>query len=419
MKILVLNCGSSSIKYQVMDMGAANPNAGAVNQNAQPTAEPASPHLLGKGIVDRVGQSESEVVLKVEGRDNFVRELPIPDHKTGIALLIETITDPQHGVIGSLDEIGAVGHRVAHGGSYFADSALVTPDVVEKIRACFELAPLHNPANLQGILSIDELLPGRPQVAVFDTAFHQTIPVENHTYALPHEIYERYGVRKFGFHGTSHRFVAEKGARMAGLDLGNSRIITCHIGNGGSITAVLNGRSVDTSMGFTPVDGLVMGTRTGAIDPGALLFIGEREGLSYKELGDLINKRSGVLGVSGLSSDMRDIVAAAEAGNERAVLALAMYDARVKHFIGAYAALMGGVEMIIFTGGVGENQWQSRARICSGLEYMGVDFDTAANDGLRGRDTIISRPGSRVTVAVVTTDEELVIAQDTYRIVRR
>jgi acetate kinase len=400
MKILVLNCGSSSIKYQVIDMGAASPN------------------LLGKGIVDRVGQPEGEIVLKVEGRENYVRELPIPDHKAGIALIIEAITDPQRGVIGALAEIGAVGHRVAHGGSYFDDSALVTDDVMDKIRACFELAPLHNPANLQGILSIDELLPDVPQVAVFDTAFHQTIPAENYMYALPYEYYEKYGVRKFGFHGTSHRFVAEKGAKMVGLDLAASRIITCHIGNGGSITAIVNGRSVDTSMGFTPVDGLIMGTRTGSIDPGALLFIGEREGLSYDELGDMMNKRSGVLGVSGLSSDMRDIVAASESGDERAALALAMYDARVKHFIGAYAALMGGVDMIIFTGGVGENQYQSRARICSGLEFMGVEFDAAANDGLRGRDTIISKPSSRVVVAVITTDEELVIAQDTYRLTK-
>ncbi len=400
MKILVLNCGSSSIKYQIIDMGAA------------------SPGLLGKGIVDRVGLPEGEIVLKVEGRENHVRELPIPDHKTGIALIIEAITDPGHGIIASLAEIGAVGHRVAHGGSYFEDSALVDEDVVEKIRACFELAPLHNPANLQGILSIAELLPSIPQVAVFDTAFHQTIPAENYMYALPYEYYEKWGVRKFGFHGTSHKFVAEKGAKMAGLDLANSRIITCHIGNGGSITAIVNGRSVDTSMGFTPVDGVIMGTRTGCIDPGALLFIGEQEGMSYDELSGMMNKRSGVLGVSGLSSDMRDIVAASEAGNKRAALALAMYDARIKHFIGAYAAQMGGVDMIIFTGGVGENQYQSRAQICSRLEFMGVEFDAAANDGLRGRDAVISKPGSHVTVAVVTTDEELVIAQDTYRLVR-
>ncbi len=400
MKILVLNCGSSSIKYQVIDMGAA------------------SPHLLGKGIVDRVGLPDGEIVLKVEGRETFVRELPVPDHKAGIALIIEAITDPGHGIIGSLAEIGAVGHRVAHGGSFFSGSALVDDEVIEKIRNCFELAPLHNPANLQGILSIDEILPDVPQVAVFDTAFHQTIPAENYMYAIPWKYYEKYGVRKFGFHGTSHRFVAEKGAKMAGLDLGNSKIITCHIGNGGSITAIVNGRSFDTSMGFTPVDGLIMGTRTGSIDPGALLFIGEREEMSYDELGEMMNKRSGVLGVSGISSDMRDICDASDEGNERATLALAMYDARVKHFIGAYAALMGGVDMIIFTGGVGENQWPSRARICEGLEFMGVEFDTAANDGLRGRDAIISKSSSRVTVAVVTTDEELVIAQDTFRLAR-
>ncbi|MDR1671580.1 MAG: acetate kinase [Alistipes sp.] len=401
MKILVLNCGSSSIKYQVIDMGATQPE------------------LLGKGIVDRVGQAEGEITLKVEGRETITRHLPIPDHKEGIALIIETITDPARGIISSLEEIVAVGHRVAHGGNFFKDSALVDDDVISKIRACFDLAPLHNPANLQGILSIAQLLPSVPQVAVFDTAFHQTIPAENYMYALPWHLYEKYGIRKFGVHGTSHRFVAQKGAKMAGLKLENSKIITCHIGNGGSITAVLDGRSLDTSMGFTPVDGLIMGTRTGSIDPGALLFIGEREGMDLSQLGDLINKSSGVAGVSGISSDMRDIVAASEAGNERASLALAMYDNRVKHFIGAYAALMGGVDMIIFTGGVGENQWQSRARICSGLEFLGVDFDLAANDGLRSRDAIISRPGSRVTVAVVTTDEELVIAQDTFRLTHR
>lgn len=400
MKILVLNCGSSSIKYQVIDMGAGEPA------------------LLGKGIVDRVGLPEGEITLKVKGRDNYTRELPIADHKAGIALIIEAITGPGHGIIGSLAEIGAVGHRVAHGGSYFSDSALVTDDVIEKIRACFELAPLHNPANLQGILSIGELLPDVPQVAVFDTSFHQTIPQENYMYALPWKYYEQYGVRKFGFHGTSHKFVAEKGAKMAGIDLAKSKIITCHIGNGGSITAVLNGRSFDTSMGFTPVDGLIMGTRTGNVDPGALIFIGEKEGLSYDGLARMINKSSGVLGISEMSSDMRDIVAASEEGNERARLALAMYDNRVKHFVGAYAAMMGGVDMIIFTGGVGENQWQTRRRVCEGLEFMGVEFDVEANDGLRSEDRIISKPSSRVVVAVVTTDEELVIAKDTYRLAR-
>jgi acetate kinase len=399
MKILVLNCGSSSIKYQVMDLGGD------------------SPKLLGKGLADRVGLPEGEVVLKVEGRENFVRHLPVPDHKAGIALIIEAITHPEHGVIASLSEIGAVGHRVAHGGSFFSGSALVNADVVEKIRRCFELAPLHNPANLQGILSIEELLPAVPQVAVFDTAFHQTIPQENFMYALPWEYYEKYGVRKFGFHGTSHRFVAEKGARMAGLDLAASKIITCHIGNGGSVTAIVNGRSFDTSMGFTPVDGLIMGTRTGTVDPGALIYIAKKEGMNADEVAGMINKRSGVVGVTGISSDMRDITAASEGGNDRATLALAMYDTRVKHFIGAYAAEMGGVDMIIFTGGVGENQWQSRERICRGLGFMGVEFDAETNHGLRGRDAIISKPSSRVTVAVVTTDEELVIARDTYQIV--
>ncbi len=398
MIILVLNCGSSSIKYQVIDMNAENHT------------------LLAKGIADRVGLPEGEIVLKAEGRANYKLELPVPNHKEGIRLIIEAITHPKHGVVASLEEIKAVGHRVAHGGEFFSDSALVDDDVIAKIRACFELAPLHNPANLQGITSIAEMLPGVPQVAVFDTSFHQTIPAENYMYALPWKYWEKYRVRKFGFHGTSHKFVAHKGAKMAGLDINYSKIVTCHIGNGGSITAVVNGCSLDTSMGFTPVDGLMMGTRTGSIDPGALLFIGEQEGMDYAALGNMMNKDSGVWGVTGISSDMRDIMAASESGNARATLALAMYDNRVKHFIGAYAALMGGIDMIIFTGGVGENQYQSRARICSGLEYMGVEFDAAVNDGLRGEDRIISKPGSRVTVAVVTTDEELVIARDTYRL---
>jgi acetate kinase len=400
MVILVLNCGSSSIKYQVIDMVADGHR------------------LLAKGLVDRVGLPEGEVVLKVGGREDYRVTVPVPDHTEGIRLLIEAITHPRHGVIASLDEIRAAGHRVAHGGAYFSDSAVVDEDVIEKIRSCFELAPLHNPANLQGILSLAELMPELPQVAVFDTAFHQTIPAENYMYALPWKYYEEWGVRKFGFHGTSHKFVAHKGAVMVGLDINNSKIITCHSGNGGSITAVLNGRSLDTSMGFTPVDGLIMGTRTGTVDPGALIYIAKKEGMNYDELGSMINKQSGVAGVTGISSDMRDITAASESGYDRATLALAMYDNRIKHFIGAYAALMSGVDLVVFTGGVGENQYQSRERICRGLEYMGIEFDSKANDGLRGQDKVISKPTSRVTVAVVTTDEELVIAQDTFRLTK-
>lgn len=398
MVILVLNCGSSSIKYQVIDMMADGHK------------------LLAKGLADRIGLPDGVIELRAEGRENYKAVLPVPNHKEGIRLIIEAITHPGHGVVASLDEIKAAGHRVAHGGEFFKDSALVDDDVVEKIKACIPLAPLHNKANLQGITSMAELMPGLPQVAVFDTSFHQTIPAENYMYALPWKYWEKYRVRKFGFHGTSHKFVAGKGAKMAGLDINNSRIITCHIGNGGSVTAVLNGRSLDTSMGFTPVDGLMMGTRTGSIDPGALIHIAKQEGMDFDALGNMMNKDAGVWGVTGISSDMRDIVAASEEGNERAALALAMYDNRVKHFIGAYAALMGGVDMVIFTGGVGENQYQSRDRICSNMEFLGIEFDAAANDGLRGQDKIISKPGSRVTVAVVTTDEELVIAKDTYRL---
>lgn len=400
MKILILNCGSSSIKYQVIEMAGGDST------------------LLCKGLVDRVGLPEGEIVLKVEGRQNYVQQLPIPDHKKGIALIIEAITGGEHGVLTSLREIGAVGHRVAHGGSYFSDSALVNDDVIAKIRSCFELAPLHNPANLQGILEIADLLPGVPQVAAFDTSFHQTIPARNYMYALPWKYYEKYGVRKFGFHGTSHKFVAAKGAALCGLDIDNSKIITCHIGNGGSITAVLNGRSVDTSMGFTPVDGLMMGTRCGNVDPGALIFIAKKEGMDYDALASMINKQSGVMGIFESSSDMRDVEGSIEKGEQRAILTMEMYEGRIKHFIGAYAAEMGGVDLIIFTGGVGENQWQSRATISQDLAFLGIDFDAEVNKGLRGKDKILTRPGSKVQVAVITTDEELVIAKDTFRLAK-
>ena len=400
MVILVLNCGSSSIKYQVIDMEAA------------------SSKLLAKGLVERIGLPEGDLTHKPVGKEPFEAHQPIPDHTTGISLVLKALTDPVHGVISSLDEVKAVGHRVAHGGEFFPASCLVDEEVKTKIRSLFEIAPLHNPANLEGVLSIEKVLPGVPQVTVFDTSFHQTIPAVNYMYALPYAYYEKYRVRKYGFHGTSHKFVARVGAELAGLDINHSKIITCHIGNGGSVTAVLNGKSFDTSMGFSPLDGLVMGTRCGQVDASAITFIGEKEGMSYAELNTMMNKQSGVQGLTGISSDMRDIDRAYDEGNPRAILARDMYYNRIKKFVGEYAAEMGGVDLIVFTGGVGENSSEMRETVCSGLEFMGVKFDREANRGVRGVDKILSAPDSKVKVAVIATNEELVIATDTYNLVK-
>ena len=400
MVILVLNCGSSSIKYQVIDM------------------EDASSKLLAKGIVERIGLPEGDLTHKPVGKEPFELHRPIPDHTTGIKLVLDALTDPVHGVIASLEEVKAVGHRVAHGGEFFPESCIVTEDAKAKIRSLFEIAPLHNPANLEGVLSIEKVLPGVKQVTVFDTSFHQSIPAVNYMYALPHAYYGKYRVRKYGFHGTSHKYVAKAGAELAGLDFHNSRIITCHIGNGGSVTAILNGKSYDTSMGFSPLDGLVMGTRCGQVDASAITFIGEKEGMSYAELNDMMNKKSGVQGLTDISSDMRDIDRAYDEGNPRAILARDMYYGRIKKFIGEYAAEMGGVDMIIFTGGVGENSCEMREAVCTGLEFMGVKFDPAANKGARGVNKILSAPDSKVKVATIATNEELVIATDTYNLVK-
>ena len=401
MTILVLNCGSSSIKYQVIDMTADNHK------------------LLAKGLVERIGLPEGDLTHKPAGKDKFELHQPIADHTAGINLIIAAITDPAHGVIGSLEELSAVGHRVAHGGEYFPESAVVNDDVIAKIKSCFELAPLHNPANLQGILSINELLPGIPQVAVFDTSFHQSMPAESYLYALPYKYYDEYRVRKYGFHGTSHKFVAQKACALTGVKFDSSKIITCHIGNGASITAIVNGKSYDTSMGFTPVDGLMMGTRCGEVDPGALIFIAEKEGMSYADLNTMINKKSGLQGMTGISSDMRDIDAAVAAGDPKPTVARAIYYRRVKQFIGSYAAEMGGVDLIVFTGGVGENQCHMREEVCSDMEYMGIVFDKQANEGARGVDKILSAPESKVFVTTIATDEELVIASDTFKLLSK
>ncbi len=398
MRILVLNCGSSLIKYQLVDM------TDGVNK------------LLAKGIVDRIGQAEGDLKHKPVGKDAYSAHITIEDHTKGINLVLQALTNAEHGVISSLDQIAAVGHRVAHGGEYFADSCVVNEDVKAKIRELISIAPLHNPANLQGVESIEHLMPGTPQVTVFDTSFHQTIPAVNYMYAIPRKYYEKYGVRKYGFHGTSHKYVAAKGAELAGLDINNSKIVTCHVGNGGSVTAILNGKSVDTSMGFSPLDGLIMGTRCGSVDVSAITYIGEKEGLSYAELDSILNKESGVLGMTGFSSDMRDIDDAYHAGNELVIMARDAYFLRIKKFVGQYAADMGGLDMIIFTGGVGENSDELRESVCQGLEFMGVDFDVEKNKGVRSSTMILSRPESRVKVAVVETNEEAVIAMDTYRL---
>ena len=400
MIILVLNCGSSSIKYQIMRMD--NADAGT---------------LLAKGIVERIGLAEGTISHKPSGGAACSSVQPIPNHTVGINLILEALVHPVHGVIAGLDEVNAVGHRVVHGGEYFMKSALVNDEVKAAIEKCIELAPLHNPANLEGIRSMEKLLPKAPQVAVFDTSFHQTMPPHVYLYALPYRYYEAYKIRRYGFHGTSHRYVAQKACKILGLDFYSVNMVTCHLGNGASITSIVQGKSYDTSMGFTPVDGLVMGTRSGSIDPGALFYIADKEQLSIAELSNLINRQGGMYGVSGLSSDMRDIEQAAKSGNEMAQLARDMFVYRVRKFIGAQVAVMGKVDVIVFTGGVGENDDLVRASVCRNLEYLGVDFDDDANRGLRGKDMLISKPSSKVKIMAVATNEELVIAMDTMSIV--
>jgi acetate kinase len=377
----------------------------------------ANDQLLAKGMVDRIGIQDSEIKQKTEDGREYRDVCAIPNHTVGVDLILKALINEKHGVLKSVIEINAVGHRVAHGGEIFTQSALITEHVKHEIEKCIELAPLHNPANLMGITSMETLLPGVKQVAVFDTSFHQTMPKEAYLFAIPYEYYDKYKVRRYGFHGTSHKFVAQKCCKIMGVDFESVNIISCHLGNGASVAAIKKGKSVDTSMGFTPVDGLMMGTRSGAVDPGVLLFLAEKENLSIKQVNDVINKKSGVLGISELSSDMRDLELAAEKGNKKAELAIKMYAYRVRKFIGSYAAAMGGVDFIIFTGGIGENDHEVRRLSCEGLEFMGVDFDIEKNHKLRGKDTEITKPGSRTKVFLVTTNEELVIATDTARIV--
>ena len=398
MIILVLNCGSSSIKYQLFDMGEEN-------------------KLLAKGLLERIGLNDSILTHKPTGGEPYKIINDIPDHTTGINLVMGVLTDKRHGVIKDIREIKAVGHRVVNGGESYKESVLIDNEVKRQIEINSELAPLHNPANLKGILSVEKLIPGVPQVAVFDTSFHQTMPDYAYMYALPYEYYEKYKIRKYGYHGTSHKFVASKAARLIGKDMKDLNIITCHLGNGASITAIQKGRSIDTSMGFTPVDGLIMGTRTGEIDPGVLIYIADKEHLNVTGVNNLINKKSGVAGISGLSSDMRDLEVAYAEGNEKAILALNMYAYKVKKYIGSYIAVLNGLDLLVFTGGVGENDHKMRAMICSDMESLGIIFDFEANSGVRGKDLIISKPESKVTVMCITTDEEFVIASDTKYIV--
>ncbi|MEE1000693.1 MAG: acetate kinase [Bacteroidales bacterium] len=400
MKILVLNCGSSSIKYQLIDM----------DNNAT---------LLAKGLLERIGLEMGEFTHKPVGKDKYYVQQPIPDHKAGIKMVLEALVDEKIGVIASLTEINACGHRVAHGGEIFKQSVLVGEKEKEQIRALFALAPLHNPANLQGIEAMEAILPNVPQVAVFDTSFHQSMPAEAYLYAIPYEYYQTDKVRRYGFHGTSHRFVAPKAAKMAGLDINNSKIISCHLGSGASICAVKNGKSVDTSMGFTPVEGLIMGSRCGDLDLGVLLYIAEKENMTIKDMNNFINKKCGLNGITGGVVDMRDIMAGKREGKERETYAFDMFAYRVKKYIGAYAAAMGGVDAILFTGGIGENAWWQRQEICRGLEFLGAEIDEKQNEAMAGQDGIISKESSKVKILSVTTDEELVIAQDTYSIVKK
>lgn len=401
MIVLVLNCGSSSLKYQVLDM-----------QNESDYS------LLAKGLVERIGLEMGDITHSVTGKEKHKVHQPIPTHTEGIKGVLDLLTDPEHGVLKSLADIDAVGHRVAHGGEYFNTSKLIDASVIEGIEKCCELAPLHNPANLLGIKAVETLMPNVPQVAVFDTSFHQTMPDYSYMYAIPYEYYSKYKIRRYGFHGTSHKFVAQKGAALAGLDFENSKIITCHLGNGGSVTAVMNGKSVDTSMGFTPVEGVVMGTRCGNIDAGVVTYIQDKENLDSKGINAVLNKMSGFLGVSGVSSDARDIEGAAAEGNKRAALAMDMFKYSVLKYIGAYSAVMNGVDLIVFTGGIGENDPYVREYISKGCSYLGIDFNPEANDGLRGKDAILTKEGSKVVVAAITTNEELVIARDTMRLAK-
>ena len=398
MKILVLNCGSSSIKYKLFEMETKE--------------------VLAQGGIEKIGLPGSFLKLTLPNGEKKILEKDIPEHTVGVDFIFQTLTSAEYGALKSLDELDAVGHRMVHGGERFSQSVVLNKEVLDAFTACNDLAPLHNPANLKGVNAVSALLPNIPQVGVFDTAFHQTMPAHAYMYAVPYELYEKYGVRRYGFHGTSHRYVSQRVCEYLGIPVEGSRIITCHVGNGGSISAVKDGKCIDTTMGLTPLEGLMMGTRSGDIDGGAVTFIMEKEGLNATGISNLLNKKSGLVGVSGVSSDMREVAAAAANGNERARLSIDMYFYRIKKYIGAYAAAMGGVDVILFTGGVGENQADCRETACAGLEYMGVKIDHDINNATRGEEGIISTAESKVKVVVIPTDEEMMIASDTMALLK-
>ena len=400
MIILVVNCGSSSLKYQLLDMK---------NDEVY--------DLLAKGLVERIGMEVGCLKHQASGKEKLVKEMPIADHTVGIQAVIDALLDKEYGVLTTLEDIEAVGHRVVHGAEEFVGSQLITDEVVAQLEKCSVFAPLHNPANILGIKAVSAVLPTVPQVGVFDTAFHQTMPAYAYMYALPYEYYDKYRIRRYGFHGTSHKYVSAKGAKFAGLDLGYSKIITCHLGNGSSIAAVVNGKSIDTTMGFTPLEGLLMGTRSGSVDPDVVTYIQEKEGLTTAQMSNILNKKSGFLGLSCVSSDARDLDEAANEGNPKAKLTLKKLTYEITKYIGAYAAAMNGVDLIVFTGGIGENNSRLRRRVCENLTYLGVKFDYDANVA-RGEDTMLTTPDSKVKVALITTNEELMIARDTMHIVQ-
>ncbi len=400
MIILVLNCGSSSIKYQLWNMSEEKCQA--------------------SGVAEKVGLKGSFVKLEKENGQKVIFEGEIIDHKTGIEYILGILTSEKHGCLKSLDDLDACGHRVAHGGEHFKGSAYIDDFVEKEIEKCGELAPLHNPANLKGILAMKSLLPGIKQVATFDTAYHQTMPEHSYMYAIPYALYNKYKIRRYGFHGTSHSYISQRACEILGVDIKDQRIITCHLGNGASMCAIDGGKSVDTSMGFTPIEGLIMGTRSGDLDIGVVSFIMDKEELPLSSLNTVFNKQSGMLGVSGISSDMREVEEAAwDKKNERALLALSMYHYRIKKYIGAYTAALGGLDILIFAGGIGENGPETREEICSNLEFLGIKLDKSKNDNMRGKEMVISTDDSPVKVMVVPTNEELVIAKDTEEIISK
>ena len=400
MIILVINCGSSSIKYQLLDMKSDDVY-----------------DLLAKGLVEKIGLPEGTIKHRPTGKDGFTRDLPIPDHVVGMKLVMDALVDPEFGVLKSFSDVEAVGHRIVQGADFFSGSALVDEDVLKKIEYCCDFAPLHNPAHLLGIHAVTDVLPDVPQVVTFDTAFHQTMEPYAYMYALPWEYYEKYRVRRYGAHGTSHQYVSQRGAALAGLDLEHSKIITCHIGNGSSVTAIKDGKCVDTSMGFTPLEGMIMGTRCGIIDPNIVTYLMKKEGLTPAQMTDIMNKKSGFLGLSGVSSDARDMDELAKKGDPKAKIVLKKLTYDIVKLVGGYIAEMNGVDLIVFTAGIGENNPRLRRRVCEQLGYMGVKIDTDLNESVRGKEVLLSTPDSTVKVALIPTDEELVIARDTMRIV--